>query len=538
MTQQTIILTGFMGTGKSTVGRLLAERTGRGFIDTDELIVTRAGREIAHIFAESGEQVFREMEAEVAQELAGRPGLVIATGGRLMLDPANAAALGQDAHVVCLTATPAEILQRLADDGLRRPLLAVDDPAGRVRQLLQARAAAYARFRQVSTSGKSPAQVADEILAGLSPAGVAEPARLTVTHPAGEYELLVAAGLVGPELLVRLPALAGVRGPVAIVSDTNVGPLYAAACARDALTVVTVPAGEQHKTLDTVRTIYDQLLAAGLDRQGIILALGGGVVGDMAGFVAATYLRGVRLVQCPTTLLAMVDASIGGKTGVDLPQGKNLVGAFKQPEAVLLDVATLRTLPPAEFSAGLAEVVKHGCLAAPELLAQVAAGALPPGAAQWSGPGFLAELAALVTAAVQVKRDVVQADPFEQGARALLNLGHTFGHAVEQVSGYRVRHGEGVAMGLVAAANLSARLGYCRPALQGEIEELLVHCGLPVRIPAGLAPADLLAAMRTDKKRAAGRVRFVLLRAIGEAFLADNVPPEAVLATLAAVGRA
>jgi 3-dehydroquinate synthase len=348
-----------------------------------------------------------------------------------------------------------------------------------------------------------------------------------VTHPTGQYQVLV-----GADLLPNLAKLAQIQGPIALITDSHVGPLHASRLDQVTCTV-TIPAGEPHKTLATVQTIYDQLLAAGIDRQATIVALGGGVVGDVAGFVAATYLRGVDFVQCPTSLLAMVDASVGGKTGVDLPQGKNLVGAFKQPTAVLADVTTLQTLPPEEFAAGMAEVVKHGLISNPTLFARLETD-------DWklTSRASIADLQSLVAIAIEVKRDVVQEDPFEQGRRATLNLGHTFGHAVEQVSGYRVRHGEGVAMGLVAAANLSARLEYCDPALQGRIETVLRSQGLPTRIPANFDPASIYQAMFSDKKKAAGKLRFILLRDVGEVFLTGDVVAQAVLATLTAVQSA
>lgn len=348
--------------------------------------------------------------------------------------------------------------------------------------------------------------------------------RLPVEYPGGRYEVVVGAGL-----LPRLRELAGVSGPLAVVTDSNVGPLYAQQIAADCM--ITVPAGEQHKTLATVQTIYDELLAAGLDRKGTVVALGGGVVGDMAGFAAATYMRGIDFVQCPTSLLAMVDASVGAKTGVDLPQGKNLVGAFKQSRAVLADISTLQTLPPEEFASGMAEVVKHGLIANPDLLARLETG-------DWilsSSQSLVSNLQSLVFDAIKVKQDVVQDDPFEQGRRATLNLGHTFGHAIEQASGYAIRHGEGVAMGLVAAANLSARLAYCDPALQPRIETVLTHLGLPTRIPANLPHEALFRAMGSDKKKAAGQLRFVLLRGLGDVFVTGNVAETAVYQTLAAV---
>ena len=341
--------------------------------------------------------------------------------------------------------------------------------------------------------------------------------RLPITHPTGQYDVLV-----GTELLPNLAESTHIRGAIALITDSNVGSLHASRCGQVACQI-TIPAGEQHKTLATVQTIYDELLAAGIDRQATIVALGGGVVGDVAGFVAATYLRGVDFVQCPTSLLAMVDASVGGKTGVDLPQGKNLVGAFKQPTAVLADITTLQTLPPAEFAAGMAEVIKHGLLGNPALFEQL------------HQPSALVELKSLVATAIEVKRDVVQEDPFEQGRRATLNLGHTFGHAIEQVSGYQIRHGEGVAMGLVAAANLSARLGHCDPTLQNRIERVLKIHNLPARIPAQFAPTAVYQAMFSDKKKAAGKLRFILLRGVGEAFIAEDVPETAVLQSLTAV---
>ncbi|MCA9954648.1 MAG: 3-dehydroquinate synthase [Anaerolineales bacterium] len=351
-----------------------------------------------------------------------------------------------------------------------------------------------------------------------------EPTRLPVTHPTGQYDVLV-----GADLLPQLAELAHIRGPIALITDSHVGPLHAGRLGDVACTV-TIPAGEQHKTLATVQTIYDQLLAAGIDRQATVVALGGGVVGDVAGFVAATYMRGVDFVQCPTSLLAMVDASVGGKTGVDMPQGKNLVGAFKQPTAVLADVATLQTLPPEEFASGMAEVVKHGLISNPDLF-----GRLEIGNWRFTNQSPISNLQSLVATAIEVKRDVVQEDPFEQGRRATLNLGHTFGHAIEQVSGYRVRHGEGVAMGLVAAANLSARLEYCDPALQWRIEAVLRMQGLPTRIPAAYDPAQIYAAMFSDKKKAGGRLRFILLRDVGEVFVEGGVAETAVLASLTAV---
>ncbi len=521
MNKYNVILTGFMGSGKSTVGRLLAQRLGFDFVDSDDLIERRDGRSVAEIFQEAGEPYFRQLEAEIAQELALLRGVVIATGGRLMLNEENAAALAAAGPVFCLAATPEVILSRLVCESGQRPLLDVPDPEGLVRQLLLERQDGYGRFPQINTTSKTPQQIAGEIHLLI------DQEVLNITYPHGRYNVVV-----GLDLLSQIRRLADIQGPIAIVTDSNVGPLHAQRC-EEAACVVTMPAGEEHKTLATVNHIYDQLLAAGIDRQGTILALGGGVVGDVAGFVAATYMRGIDVVQCPTSLLAMVDASVGGKTGVDLPQGKNLVGAFKQPMAVFADLSTLTTLPPEEFSSGMAEVIKAGLIADAALFQMLETGSRQTVPQDAEGAGSLSKL---VSDAIRVKRDVVQEDPFEKGRRAVLNLGHTFAHAIEQVSGYSVRHGEAVGMGLVAAAHLSAKLGHCDPLLQTRIEATLVNTHLHTRIPRKLRSLPLYKAMGSDKKKAAGKLRFVLIRDVGDVFLAADVPLELVRDTLVACG--
>jgi 3-dehydroquinate synthase len=252
-----------------------------------------------------------------------------------------------------------------------------------------------------------------------------------------------------------------------------------------------------------------------------VISVGGGVIGDMAGFAAASYLRGVPFVQAPTTLLAMVDASVGGKTGVDLPQGKNLVGAFKQPAAVLMDVAVLATLPSDEFRSGLAEVVKHGVIGAPRLFTQL----------EEEGP---ANLLQLVADAVRVKVRVVEEDPYERGVRATLNLGHTFGHAIEQVSRYQMRHGDAVAVGMVAAANMAAALGRCDAALAARIRDLLERLGLPVSV-AGHNVAAIHAAMAQDKKRSGKKLRFIIPQALGDVVVIDDPGDDVVAQAIASV---
>lgn len=360
--------------------------------------------------------------------------------------------------------------------------------------------------------------------------------QIQVSHPTGHYPIYVGQGL-----LTFLQEFLTTDAPFVVITDSQVGPLYGGRL-EGALAVLTFPAGEASKNLRTVRQLYSQLLAIGLDRRGIIVALGGGVVGDVAGFVAATYLRGVPLVQCPTTLLAMVDASLGGKTGVDLPEGKNLVGAFKQPELVLADLDVLSTLPEDEYAGGLAEVVKHGLIGNASLVSRLESGSWALESEDYglrdrdrllTQQTRQADLQSLIVDAIRVKQAVVQEDPWEQNRRAVLNLGHTFAHAIEGASGYRIRHGQAVAMGLTAAAHLSNRLAYCPPELPERIERLLARLNLPTRIPANLTPEMLLRAMQHDKKRESGRLRFILLRGPGDVFIASGIATEAVLAVLA-----
>jgi 3-dehydroquinate synthase len=517
-----IVLTGFMGTGKTTVGKLLARQLDYDFVDTDVLIQERAGKSIPEIFAQMGEDAFRQMEADLARELAGRQGVVISTGGRMMLDPANAAALTRTGRVFCLVATPEEILERVSRDGdHERPLLAVADPMQRIVDLMQERQEDYGRFPQMQTSRKSP-DVVSKNLIGLLRAN--PDLRVPISASKMSYEFIVGSGI-----LPFVSHLSGIVGPVAIVTDTNIGPRYARSCGSVDMVVEVAP-GQRHKTLETVQQVSEQLVGLGFDRSGTIVGLGGSVISGLAGFVAATYMRGVDLVHCPTSLLAMIDTSIGGKVGINLPQGKNLIGAFKQPKAVIADVATLQSLSPKEFAYGMAEVIKHGLIGGGELFEKIRSGSWTWNT--WPQQPSPAVLQDIVAQAIQVKIQIVEEDPFEEGHRAVLNLGHTFAHAIEHATDHSIRHGEAVAMGLVAAANLSTRLGYCAKELQAEIEKVLTDAGLPCRIPAEAVPERVLTAIERDKKRRGERLRVVLMREIGDVFVADDVPRTAMALTL------
>jgi 3-dehydroquinate synthase len=344
--------------------------------------------------------------------------------------------------------------------------------------------------------------------------------RIHVKAPGGNYDIIIEPGLL--KQTQRLINEFGLGGRVVIVSNITVASLYGQALAESlpAATLICMGDGEQYKTLATVAQLYADFVAAGVDRSTTIVALGGGVVGDAAGFAAATYMRGVRFVQIPTSLLAMVDSSVGGKVGVDLPQGKNLVGAFKQPNVVLIDPDVLHTLPPEQWRCGMAEAVKHGFLADENLLDPAL-----------HSPERSPEL---VRRAVQVKVDVVEQDPFEQNIRAHLNLGHTFGHAIEQVTGYEWLHGEAVGVGMLAAVKLSHALNLCDAALVEQVDDILAETGLP-RSLNGLDPEAIYAAMSTDKKWKNGRSYFVLLRAIGQPLIMQDVPKEQIIEVLQSI---
>ncbi len=357
---------------------------------------------------------------------------------------------------------------------------------------------------------------------------------ITVKHPSGSYPIYL--GENGLNETGAYLAELGYRGRCVLVTNEIVGQHHAAPVTKSLQAVgfevnrIELPDGEQFKTLETVAHLYDQFVEAKIDRYSVVIALGGGVIGDMTGFAAATYLRGLPFVQIPTTLLSMVDASVGGKTGVDLIYGKNLVGAFKQPEMVVMDTHVLTTLPEAEFRSGLGEVIKSGIIDSPALFA-----ALESKCGNCEMEDFFMpvshSLIWLLSEAVQVKVRVVEEDPFEQGRRAVLNLGHTFAHAFERLAEYKMRHGEAVSIGLVCATRLAVRLGHCSADTAMRIIRLLEQWKLPTQLPPH-APMTVWEAMFTDKKRQDNNLCFVLPQDIGKVDIFKEVPQAEVLAVL------
>ncbi|MCG2784684.1 MAG: 3-dehydroquinate synthase [Anaerolineae bacterium] len=505
-----IFLYGPSGAGKSTLGKKLARALNLSFIDLDSEFENRSGFKIPDIFASKGESAFRLLEHETLSTLLLEPvksDSVIALGGGALLKPESRTLAESHGRVLLLTAPFDVLLKRVTESSEERPLLSSSErseaqsksaSAQKLQTLLAARAGHYASFPvQIDTSSASPAKLVKQIQSQLGWFHVRGMGR----HG---YDVRVEPG--GLNSLGAMLKARNLGGPVAVVSDSNVAALHgdqALKSLREAgynAELVIFPAGEQNKTLETVAGFWQAFLALGMDRKSTVVALGGGVTGDLAGYAAASYLRGVDWVGVPTTLLAMADSSLGGKTGFDLPQGKNLIGAFHPPQLVLADPETLSTLPERELRSGLGEVVKAGLIADKGLFEICSQG--------WEK--VESRLDEVVRRSMSVKIEVIEADPYEKGFRAALNLGHTIGHAIELASGFELFHGEAIVIGMVIAAQMAEKRGVARPGLTDEIRGALTGLGLPVDVPAGMNPESIIKAVGVDKKKASGKIKFVL----------------------------
>jgi len=524
----TIWLVGMMGAGKSAVGARLAKRIGLPFVDTDAEIERRAGLPIAELFATRGEPAFRELEREAIERVASAADAVVALGGGAIAQPDAARRLAARGTVVYLRARPATLASRIGD-AADRPLLAGLDAAGRVERLgdlLGDRAVHYETASVVvDTDELDPDGVAARIEAALG-RGSAPAAMRSVEVALGERSYPIRIGFDTLDLAGAAIAEATKARRVAIVTVPEVARRYAARLERSLKAAgvksvrLVVPDGERSKNLRTAAKLFESLVDFDADRGTAVVALGGGVVGDLAGFVAATWMRGVPFVQVPTTLLAMADASVGGKVAVDLPRGKNLVGAFHQPRLVWMDLATLRSLPRRQRAAGLVEVIKHGVIRDAALFERFERDVervleLEP------GPTL-----DVLERSCQIKADVVGQDERESGLRMILNFGHTLAHAVETLLGYRkLLHGEAVAIGMVFAARRSEALGHAPAGVADRIQALLERTGVPTEAP-DLPRRAYLDALRVDKKRRGAHVRFVVLRGLGQADVVPLTPAE------------
>ncbi len=532
-----IILVGMMGAGKTTVGKLLAKQLGKTFIDSDEEIQRRTGVTIPHIFDVEGEAGFRSRESCVIQDLLKLDNIVLATGGGAILSANTRPMMKQNGVVVYLKSSVHDLWQRTRHDH-NRPLLQTENPRAKLQELHDLRDPLYAETADVIIhTGKQSVQILLEKLQhkleSFNQMNENEKAVQTLNLELAErsYSIHIGSGLLdNVELLVpHIPHKRAV-----IVSNTTVAPLYlqglSEKLASQGVQVqsVILPDGEQYKNSESLNSIYDALLAARSERSTPLIALGGGVIGDITGYAAATYLRGVPFIQIPTTLLSQVDSSVGGKTGINHPLGKNMIGAFYQPRVVLADTATLNTLPDNELRAGIAEVIKYGLIRDLPFL-------------EWLEAN-MEKLLARDTAALQYaiahscrnKAEVVGADERESGERALLNLGHTFGHAIENGMGYGVwLHGEGVAAGTVMAADLSQRLDWLDSQDVLRVRKLFERAGLPVTGPR-LGAEKYLQLMGLDKKVEDGKIRFILLKSLGNAVITSDVPRPLLEQTLEA----
>jgi len=528
-----IVLVGLMGAGKTSIGRRLAARLGMPFYDADAEIELAAGRTIPEIFARYGEESFRDGERRVIRRLLSGTPLVLATGGGAFMDQQTRAATRQDAVSVWLRCSLPVLVRRVSGRD-NRPLLAGGDPAKILRDLMDRRYPVYAEADLIVDCGdESLDHTTNTVMQTLL--SWTPPHRLSVQLSTTQYDVVI-----GRDLLARAGALLAPRLPqkrVVVITDEHVASLHLPTLLKGlaetgiAVSQIVVPPGEASKNLETYTYVTDALLEAKVERQTTVIALGGGVIGDLAGFAAATTLRGLPFVQIPTTLLSQVDSSVGGKTGINTPRGKNLLGAFHQPRMVLADTATLATLPRRELAAGYAEIVKAGLIADPEFFKWCETN----GADVIGGNADIQ--AAAIRRACAFKAGVVGDDEYEEkpnDGRALLNLGHTFGHALEAEYGYGggLLHGEGVAVGLGLAFRLSARLGLCPPEDADRVVAHIAGLGLHAELRTlnrRFSATTLISHMRRDKKMQNGVLKFVLVRGIGQAFTSSNVEEQGVI---------
>jgi len=547
-----LIITGFSGTGKSLVAKEVARGLNWDFIDTDDEIVKQTGKPIAEIFRQDGEAKFRELERETIRKACQQRQTVIAIGGGAIVDPQNYELLAKTGFIACLEAKPETIYERLFREAAYspetevRPLLANDNPLERIRQLKASRQPYYANVDwTVHTDNLNISQVAEEVIRAwrllrrYAPrndrekawSGVDKDVACVVETAIQSYPVFVGYGLL--DKLGEKMQQAALSGTATIISDDNVFSLYGSKVegilkgAGFAVNSFVVPPGEETKSMDYAIKIYDFLVEHRAERDDIIIALDGGMVGDLAGFIAATFLRGMPWVQVPTSLVAMVDASIGGKVGVNHPEGKNLIGAFYQPDLVLADPQALTTLPQRELTSGWAEVIKHGMILDEEFVQFLESHVNRLTKLE---PELLSQAVARSAA---IKAQVVSQDEKErEGKRTILNYGHTIAHGLEAATHYkRFLHGEAVAIGMMGAAKLSQRLGLLPSAAVERQRELLQKFGLPTGF-SGLDLTEITRAMELDKKTKGKAIRWVLLQDIGKVVIRSDVSQEDVLAVL------
>ncbi len=540
---RSVVLVGMMGAGKTSVGKRLAAKLGLPFVDADAEIEAGAQLTVPEIFERFGEAYFRDGERKVIARLLKAGPQVLATGGGAFMNRTTRENIA--AHGVSIWLKPdVEVLLARVRKKPNRPLLRTANPEQTLRRLLEERSPTYALANLTIDSREGPHDAVVDIILRRLPevlfdnghSALAERRNVDVALGARAYSIVIGPGLIdaaGAEIARIAPDAA-----CAIVTDAHVAPLYLSRLQASldnaglrSTSIICAP-GEASKSYSEFTRVCDALIEARIERRDVVIALGGGVVGDLAGFCAASVRRGVRLVQIPTTLLSQVDSSVGGKTGINSRHGKNLVGAFHQPSLVLADLSSLDSLDGRQFRAGYAEVVKYELIGDRDFFEFLEA--------NWREvfAGGPARAVAIATSCA-AKARVVAADETEQGERALLNLGHTFGHAFESLTRYdsqRLVHGEGVAIGMASAFRFSRDLGFCPGQDATRAEAHLQAVGLPTRIREipglGTSPEEILGAMRQDKKVERGRLTFILAKGIGKSFVARGIDEADVSAFL------
>ena len=542
MDKDNIIIIGFSFTGKSVVGKRVAQKLGWEYIDSDHAIAAAVGKPVPAIFAEKGEAHFRNLEREMLQKACSGKRRVIVTGGGAIVDTRNRELFSQSGVVICLEAQPKTIIERLLkstqmEDTIPRPLLNAADPLARIIQLKASRQAYYAvADRAVYSDDLTVEETVESVISDFeqvraqSKDAAKQTTPFIVSTATESYPVFVGWGLLDD--LGRRMLQCRLSGSARIISDDNVFPHHgdkAIKSLKDAgfkPESYIVPAGESTKTIDTTIKIYDWLVEQRAERGHAIVALGGGMVGDLAGFAAATFLRGLPLVHVPTSLMAMTDSSIGGKVAVNHPKAKNLIGSFYQPRLVLADVSMLKTLPKRELISGWAEVVKHAMILDAEFLELLEKNVddlskLKP-----------ARIAEAIRRSAYIKSTVVSEDEKEQRKRMVLNYGHTIGHGLETATGYdRLLHGEAVSIGMMGAAMLSERLGLIPHEVATRQKKLLERFGLPT-VCSDVSLDSILKAMALDKKVKEQAIQWVLLEGIGKTTFRDDVPQKDVLSVI------
>lgn len=512
-----IFLTGFMGTGKSAVGRILAKMSDCDFFDSDEEIEKKSGMTIKDIFSQQGESHFRGLEREIIEHLASLSNCVISTGGGVVLSPQNMEVLRSNGTIISLKAKPEVILERISKTN-RRPLLDVDNPCSKIHEILKAREGLYNGDLLLDTSYMKPEEAAIRIKAFIN--SKKQSSRFTIDFANGASEIVS-----GSHLIDDLNKFIGdiyPKGKILIISSPTLHELWGsklrkALNASYSLDWCLIPDGEEYKSIDSLSKIYDNAAEMKLDRESLIIGFGGGVIGDISGFAASTFMRGIPCIQIPTTLLSQVDSSIGGKTAINYKDGKNLIGSFYQPKMIIADTSLLVTLPPRELSNGLAEVIKYGIISNYEFFEYL----------ENKIDKILKldqeAMTYIIRKSCSIKASIVKQDEMDYGLRMLLNYGHTIGHAIEAATDYRCfRHGEAVSLGMEGAAYIATAMGIMNEDYRKRQSKLLASAGLPIRF-SEMNIEKVFSMMKNDKKSQEGHLRFVLSDSPGSSAIFDNV---------------